>query len=282
MGKIMNHKYSGIFFCDLDGTLADKFGNVSSADLNSLKRLSDLNILRVIATGRSPFSARKVIKKDFPIDYLICSTGCITQCWPSEEILEKFNLSPNETEFAAEVLRSYKMDFMVLHEVPENHKYDSFIYHRPHPDVIRRHKFYRGYYRVRDYNFKVFRPSCQLIGIVDNDEDLLKEITEKLKDLKIIRSTSPLDGKTMWIEVYPKNVSKGNAIRSLCSKLNVNIENTAGIGNDFNDAEMLETVKHPFVVANAPENLKKIYTTVADHKNSGVSQAVELFLKKLV
>ena len=30
----MNHKYSGVFFCDLDGTLADKFGNVSSADLN--------------------------------------------------------------------------------------------------------------------------------------------------------------------------------------------------------------------------------------------------------
>ncbi|HQO92885.1 MAG TPA: HAD family hydrolase, partial [bacterium] len=90
------------------------------------------------------------------------------------------------------------------------------------------------------------------------------------------------DGKTMWIEVYPKNVSKGNAIRSLCSKLGVHMENTAGIGNDFNDAEMLETVKHPFVVANAPEKLKNIYTTVADHKNSGVSQAVELFLKKLV
>ena len=116
----MKNSFSGIFFCDLDGTLADKSGNVSSTDLNSLKRLKDLNILRVVATGRSPFSARKIIKKDFPIDYLICSTGCITQCWPSQEILEKFNLNPEETEFAAVVLRSYKMDFMVLHEVPEN------------------------------------------------------------------------------------------------------------------------------------------------------------------
>lgn len=278
----MNNLYSGIFFCDLDGTLVDKYGNISKKDLDSLKRLNNLNILRVIATGRSPFSARKIIKKDFPIDYLVCSTGCITQKWPSEEILEKFNLEPDETEYAADVFRSYKIDFMVLHEVPENHRFDSFVYEKPHPDFVRRHKFYKGYYRVRDYDFKISRSSCQLIGIADNDEDLLNEITEKLSNLKIIRSTSPLDGKSLWIEVYPKNVSKGNAVKNLCSKLKIDIEHSAGIGNDFNDLEMLETVKYPFVVRNAPEKLKNSYTTVADNKNSGVSQAIEMFISSLV
>ena len=273
--------YSGIFFCDLDGTLAGKFGEISRKDLDSFEKLKRNNILRVIATGRSPYSAKKIIDRKFPIDYLICSTGSVVMKWPEEEILEKYDLTSEEVAFSADIFRSYKIDFMVLNEVPENHKFDSFIFDKPHPDVIRRHKFYKGFYRVRDYNFPISRPSCQLIGIVDNDEDLLKEITSKFKNLKIIRSTSPLDGKSLWIEVYPKNISKGNAIKNLCRTLSVDIGKTAAIGNDFNDAEMLEIVKHPFVVGNAPEILKKKYPTVSSCGNCGVSEAIESFICSL-
>jgi Cof subfamily protein (haloacid dehalogenase superfamily) len=273
--------YSGIFFCDLDGTLAGKFGEISKKDLDSLEKLKQNNILRVIATGRSPYSAKKILDNKFPIDYLICSTGSITMKWPQEDILEKYNLTSEEVAFSAEIFRSYKMDFMVLNEVPENHRFDSFIYKRPHPDVIRRHKFYKGYYRIRDYNFPISRPSCQLIGIIDNNEDLFKEISGRFKGLKVIRSTSPLDGKSLWIEVYPACVSKGNAISTLCRDLGVDINRTGGIGNDFNDTEMLETVKYPFVVGNAPEILKKRFKTVSSCGNCGVSEAIDSFICSL-
>lgn len=274
-------KYSGIFFSDLDGTLADKYGRISKKDLDSLKKLKKYNILSVIATGRSPFSARKIIDKKFPIDYLICSTGSITMKWPQEDIIEKFDLTSEEVAFSADIFRSYNLDFMVLHEVPENHRFDSFIFKRPHPDVVRRHKFYKGYYRVRDYNFPISRPSCQLIGIIDDNEKLLHEIAPKFKGLKVIRSTSPLDGKSLWIEIYPENVSKGNAIKSLCGSTGVDIERTGAIGNDFNDIEMLEAVRHPFVVGNAPEKLKINYCTVSKCTESGVSEAVERFISSL-
>lgn len=273
--------YSGVFFCDLDGTLAGKFGEISKKDLNSFEKLKKNNILRVIATGRSPYSAKKIIDRKFPIDYLICSTGSITMDWPQENILEKYNLTSEEVSFSADIFRSYKMDFMVLNEVPENHKFDSFIFKRAHPDVLRRHNFYKGHYRIRDYDHPIFRPSCQLIGIVDNNEELFKEISKKFKDLKIIRSTSPLDGKSLWIEIYPKNVSKGNAIKNLCKMVNVDIEKTAGIGNDFNDLDMLNAVKNPFVVGNAPEIMKKKYQAVSDCKNLGVSEAVDKFISYL-
>ncbi|HNW81855.1 MAG TPA: HAD hydrolase family protein [bacterium] len=273
--------YSGVFFCDLDGTLAGKFGEISKKDLNSFEKLKKNNILRVIATGRSPYSAKKIIDRKFPIDYLICSTGSITMDWPQENILEKYNLTSEEVSFSADIFRSYKMDFMVLNEVPQNHKFDSFIFKRPHPDVVRRHKFYKGYYRVRDYDFPISRPSCQLIGIIDNNEDLLKEIISRFKGLKVIRSTSPLDGKSLWIEIYPAGVSKGNAITSLCGYLGVDMKNTGGIGNDFNDTEMLETVRHPFVVGNAPDILKKRFRTVSDCKNCGVSEAIDSFICSL-
>lgn len=274
-------KISGIFFCDLDGTLADKYGRISKKDLDSLKKLKKYNILSVIATGRSPFSARKIIDKKFPIDYLICSTGSITMKWPQEDIIEKFDLTSEDVAFSADIFRSYNLDFMVLHEVPENHRFDSFIFKRPHPDLVRRHKFYKGFYRVRDYNFPISRPSCQLIGIIDDNEDLFHEISSKFKGLKVIRSTSPLDGKSMWIEIYPKNVSKGSAIKKLCESIGTELNFTAAIGNDFNDIEMLEAVKHPFVVGNAPEKLKLNYCTVSECTKSGVSEAIDLFISFL-
>ena len=138
---------------------------------------------------------------------------------------------------------------MVLHETPENHKFDTFIFDKPHPDVLRRHSFYEGCYKVRSYQEKISRESCQLIGIVDENENLFEEIKEKSRGLKVIRSTSPLDKKSMWIEIYPGDVSKGKAVHQMLDVLNVNKEMTAAIGNDFNDIEMLEEAGMSFVVA---------------------------------
>ncbi|MGI6394381.1 MAG: HAD-IIB family hydrolase [bacterium] len=276
----MKHR-TGIFFSDLDGTLIDKFGNISQRDLNSLKTLKDLNILRVIATGRSYFSAKKIIKEDFPIDYLICSTGSLTLKWPSEEVLEKHNLEVQETEFAVNVFKDHKLDFVVLHEALESHKYDLFIYNKPHPDILRRNKFYRGHYRHREYNYKISRKSCQLIGFIDKNDELFNELKEKLSNYNIIPTTSPIDDEAVWVEVYPKHVSKGSGVTNICSRLGIEIEKSGGIGNDINDLEMLKTVKYPFVVESGHKKLKKLFKKVADHKNSGVSEAIEIFLKSI-
>jgi len=276
MGRIDNPK--GIFFSDLDGTLAEVGKKVSKKDLDALRKLGELGVTRIIATGRSLFSAEKVIDKNFPIDYLVCSTGALIVSWPDKKILKKHNLTALEVERSANLFRSYNIDFMVLHETPQNHKFDTFIFDKPHPDVLRRHSFYEGYYKVRVYNDPVVRESCQLIGLIDENEELFEEIKEKSKGLKVIRSTSPLDGKTMWVEIYPEGVSKGSAVNEMLKTLNVKREMTAAIGNDFNDTDMLEEVGLSFVVANSPEKLKARFRNVSSCKESGFSQAVEIFI----
>ena len=58
---------------DLDGTLLNMDKTVSADDFSTLNSLGDKNIYRVIATGRTLFSLKEVITKDFPIDYIIFS-----------------------------------------------------------------------------------------------------------------------------------------------------------------------------------------------------------------
>ena len=58
---------------DLDGTLLNSEGQVSNRNYETLNKLKDLGHLRVIATGRSLFSTKKILTLDFPFDHLISS-----------------------------------------------------------------------------------------------------------------------------------------------------------------------------------------------------------------
>ena len=60
---------------DLDGTLLNSGRIVSPENRRALERLGELGVVRVIATGRSLFSFNKVIERDFPVDYLLFSSG---------------------------------------------------------------------------------------------------------------------------------------------------------------------------------------------------------------
>ena len=73
---------------DLDGTLANRDGKISKADLNTLEQLGEQNITRVIATGRSIYSAKKVLDENLPIDYLLFSSGAGILHWHRKEIIK--------------------------------------------------------------------------------------------------------------------------------------------------------------------------------------------------
>jgi hydroxymethylpyrimidine pyrophosphatase-like HAD family hydrolase len=273
--------YKGAFFCDLDGTLAQSSGHISPQDKEVFEKLKDNNILRVIVTGRSPYSADKVIDSSFPIDYLVCSTGCAVFKWPERKLIEKHGLTEKEVNIAADAFRKRKIDFMVLDEVPQNHRFSAYIFDKVHPDMQRRIDLYDGYVKRTKYHSPVKGSACQLIGVVSEENNLIAEIASELKGMKVLRATSPLDGKSVWIEIYPKHVSKGSVAEKLCRTHKISFDKTAGIGNDYNDIDLLEFVRNPYVVSNAPQNMQLKYRTVSSCGQNGVSEAANHFLEKI-
>jgi hydroxymethylpyrimidine pyrophosphatase-like HAD family hydrolase len=91
----------------------------------------------------------------------------------------------------------------------------------------------------------------------------------------VIRSTSPLDGKSIWIEIFPKTVSKGLAAAWLCQRLGCDPANVIGIGNDYNDIDLLNWTQHSFVVENAPYELKQKFQITESNVNSGFTKVVQ-------
>lgn len=76
-------------------------------------------------------------------------------------------------------------------------------------------------------------------------------IVGELGNNSVIRATSPLDDRSVWIEIFAANVSKASGIEHLVQRHGLHGLPSAAIGNDHNDRDMLDLVRMPFKVADA-------------------------------
>jgi len=267
---------------DLDGTLLNSSGNISDTDLNTLEKLGAEGYCRVIATGRSPFSLRKIFNSGkLPIDYLVFSSGSGIIEWKTDKLILAYNLTKKQVNRAYKHLSLLGLDFFILDPVPNNHKckYIRASYHNS--DFERRVSLYEEF--AENLTGKPFEPfeSCQLIAILNGNDAV--SIYEKVKvyfhDLAVIRSTSPLDHSSLWLEIYSPEVSKANGIQHLAELLGIERNNIMAVGNDYNDIDMLRWAGHGYAVSNAPEVMKDEFIPVASNNNSGFSEAVNRWLK---
>jgi len=267
---------------DLDGTLLSSGQQVSTDDFSTLVDLGKMGITRVIATGRSPFSFQRVMANDFPIDYLVFSSGAGIMDYHTKEVLYSLNLQENIVHDIAIRLRNIGLAFKVLAPVPENHNYVYYQNGELHPDFIRRMETYRGFERPISFDPPNFGEACQFLIILPPDPKRFEELKAMFEGVKVIRATSPIDHQSIWMEIYHAGVSKGNAVEYLCKRHQVKKTEVMGIGNDYNDTDLLGFVGIPFVVSNAPSELKALYRQVGSNNESGFTEGVRQALKYTV
>lgn len=263
-------------FVDLDGTLLNSDAKISDKNFNCLLDLKKNGVLICAATGRTLFSAFKVISKDMPFDFLIFSTGVGIYDFKSDKIISSHSIDNVTSKKIIDILRENKNNFFVQHKVPDNH-YNFYNYTDFDSDFEKRLSYYGEFSAPLPQNLNGLEPS-QIIVFLPNDEKAYQKLNGilqlKFPQLSYVRATSPLNLTSIWLEIYPSNVNKGSAIVALCTQLNISLANTYSIGNDYNDIAMLETCKNSFVVANSPEVLRKQFETVASNDEDGFCEAV--------
>lgn len=268
--------YNGLVVTDLDGTLLNSGGNLSVENRNTLIRLGEMKIVRVVATGRSPFSFEKVASVDFPIDYLVFSSGAGILNWSTKELLLESEISALEGQGVINVLVNEGADFMVHEAIPLNHRFLYYDSGNNNPDFHNRISIYQNYCRPLAVGVSLQSPITQLVVVLPPEVERFEYIKQKLKGFKIVRATSPLDGKSIWMEIFNSQVSKANATNWLCNQLGINRCEVVAIGNDYNDLDMLNAYPKSYVVENAPTDLKKTFTIVKHNDLSGFSHAIEI------
>lgn len=274
----MNGRYRGIFVTDLDGTLL-RDGRISEADLRAFRSLGDRGIMRVIATGRSLHSAKICLADDFPADYLILSTGNQIVEWSTQEVMRSSFLSGPEVLEICHFLHGHGLSFMVHEEFPHSHRFE---YHRGHKSVAdfdRRLALYAEHCQEKTGCPDMRRAASQIVVIVDGSDAAMHDrINRELGNLSVIRATSPLDGRSVWIEIFAANVSKASGIMHLVNHHDLQGAPIAAIGNDHNDRDMLEFAQMPFKVADAFLDDEEKYITTPE-KSDAVAFAIAHYME---
>lgn len=259
---------------DLDGTLLNTDHQISETNEQTLHRLGEKKITRVAATGRTLFSSKKVLSDDAPIDYLIFSCGAGILNWKTKELLHSISLSADDVSIITHFLYDNQIDFQILDPAPDSHHFVYYQGNNHNPDFNRRIAHYQEYARSIAFPPEEFHDACEILAIVSGEVSIYEMIKNKLAQYKVIRATSPLDGKTLWVEIFQHQVSKGNAAAWLCSKIGCHSDAVLGIGNDYNDIDLLQWSGRSIVVANAPEELKNQFEVTDSNINNGVSKAI--------
>ena len=65
-------------------------------------------------------------------------------------------------------------------------------------------------------------------------------IRGELDCLAVVRTTSPLDGRSRWIEIFSKGVSKALASSRIARDLGIREKTATAMGNDYNDLDLLQ------------------------------------------
>lgn len=83
-----------------------------------------------------------------------------------------------------------------------------------------------------------------------------------------------------YVEIVPKGMNKGNAIRKMAELLNISVENTIAAGDAANDITMLQAAGVGCAMKNAAQEVKLAadYITEADNNSGGVAEIIERFV----
>ena len=270
---------AGLVVTDLDGTLLDSTSRLSDANRATLEALGRNGVVRAVATGRSLYSARRVMHEDFPVDYLAFSSGAGIVSWDDGRLLRSLPMDAGIVSRLVARLRGLALDFMVHHAVPDTHCFHFFRSSDRNRDFDRRIELYdRFAQRGHDGACGGIEVSQFVVIEPPGGASHLDLLAREFEDVHVVRTTSPLDHASTWIELFPVGVSKAHASDWLRDRHSIDHGRTIAVGNDYNDLDMLEWARRACVVSNAPETMRSRFEVVGANDEDGFIDAVRPLL----
>ena len=119
---------------------------------------------------------------------------------------------------------------------------------------------------VEDLKQYIVQDVSKVMGV-----DYVGNITEARIDLDGIfnEEIDVTISKPFFLEFMAKDVSKGNAIKALCKRLQISLEEVIVFGDSLNDKSMFEVAGYSIAMGNASDELKNLADKVTLDNNSG-------------
>lgn len=274
----MGLQHTRLVATDLDGTFLRNDHSISPANLDMLHRLGTRNIVRVAATGRNLEKVREVIPGEVPFDYIVYSSGAGVYNWKTGQHLLTRNISAGAAQKIMRFFVARKLNFHAFFPAPENHNHWYFRGENTCGEFERYFIYNQAHATSLNENELPGNEICQFLLIIPEDtgrfQSLKAEIENLTSEIRVVRTSSPITRGYIWMEIFHHSVSKGNGVKQVCEWLGIDPQNTFGIGNDYNDLDLLEFTRYSFLTENAPAEIKHFYPAAPSNENDAFACAV--------
>lgn len=257
-------KLQNILFTDMDGTLLRSTSTVSLPMKRELDRITSLGHHVVLSSGR-PLPSILEVKAEaglnYPNMYIISNNGAlIYDCSNHKPIYVK--------RLSQDIVR--QIVNLALTENIHVHSYtDMEIVGFEDDDEL---KFYRkrihmDFIKVDDIADYLPEGSYKVQLIVLNDRQRLEKFRQKIIET-LGDSVEAFFSNDQYLEILPKGVDKGEAIKFVTDYLGVIKGRTFAAGDADNDITMIDAAAYGIAMKNASDNVKKAADIITEYDNN--------------
>lgn len=271
--KNMNYK---LICTDIDGTLLNDDKKLPVRAKQSLKAAAEKGITIALVSGRMP-SGVDLIEKELGIPCIkVCNAG--TCIFMGETCIQAEYLS-NDT------MRNLNRTIAKPHGLPlwifRNQEWfvtgwDTYIEKETgfvayHPRIVDAEALADQWDQEgKAPNKLLFAAPSEIIQRIE------RKITAE-KDTEIDTAKSA----DIFLEIFPKGVSKGTALKQICKKLHIKAEETIAFGDHELDIPLIEAAGIGVAMGNGILSLKEKADFVTKTNNeAGIADALEVILEK--
>lgn len=265
-----------LFAFDLDGTMLQKGNRLTPVAESALQKANEAGILTVPATGRlRDFLPPCLTALPF-IRYAITSNGAAVYDLKTGELLSSY-LIPCETACRVlEILSEYPiyMEFYADGRAVTKAGEPEIAMEKYGLPEEKRLFLQKNYLLVPDLvTYLKETGTCpEKINLPYLSPEIRKALVSRLLQMEEISLTSSVPDN---LEINAAQCSKGVGLAGLCKALNIAPEETAAIGDNGNDVEMLKFTGFPIAMGNGTEEVKKIARAVAPScEEDGAARAI--------
>ena len=254
---------------DLDGTLFQHDKTIRKEDIEAIINFKEKGNKFIVSTGRGLEGIKDGLKNypEVEYDYAIgCNGGVIIN--NKNEVIYESRISSDIAKLVFKEL--LKIEGILIHfddeelglrcEV-ERHKIDKDMpIEFPFDTIIERKELLK---RKNEYS---------MIALIVLNKDIEK--AEEIKDLLIEKVGDSLEvyRNQHYVDIGPKDCSKGNGIKKLFEFLDIDIKDISVIGDSYNDLSMFEITKNSYTFNHAEKdvqaNANNIVESVAECINN--------------
>ncbi|MDO4679655.1 MAG: Cof-type HAD-IIB family hydrolase [Aerococcus sp.] len=259
---------------DLDGTLLRDDKTLSETNQKAVQWASQQGVEVVICSGRPLSGVLPLVKQlglDQPNHHSIIFNGGAVVDNVSEEIVTQTTLTPADVEQIAEPLLASDLP---VDAVSLTHAFQLSAPHNwqsTYPDKTP-YLTFSGWESYPAYALPLYKVVATTTK--EHLEECLPLLPQSLYDEYAVVRSQPYQ-----LEIMPKAVNKGQALKDLVASLNIPMRQVMAIGDEENDETMFKQAGFAVVMASGNPLMKAQADYITDtNENDGVSVAIRHFV----